>query len=121
MSKFILPLLFLLALSISGCASLEPQVKVLEKQYIDFREKYKDGVVMYNETDSKFINFVSINMNDSGEVEMLAKRKSWSFVYDLGFRYENRSMSSECRVAKIEYRVHFRSLLDFITLKEKGQ
>jgi hypothetical protein len=89
-------ILFFLVLLLSGCASLEPQVKIWERQYIDFREKYKDGVVMYKASDSRLINFFSINMNDSGEVEMLAKRMNWSLVYDLGFRYDERSISSEC-------------------------
>jgi hypothetical protein len=106
--------LLFLVLFLSGCASLEPHVKVWERKYIDFREKYKDGVVMYKAVDSNLIDFFSINMKDSGEVEMLAKRKNWSLVYDLGFRYDERSISSECRVAKIEYRVHFRNLLDII-------
>lgn len=111
-------LFVLLIFLIPGCASLEPQIKSWENQYIIFREKYKDGVVLYKSENPNPINFLSFNIKDSGQIEMLIKRSNLSFVYDLGICYSG-TVYTETKIAKIELKMILEDFLSIITFKER--
>jgi hypothetical protein len=91
---------------LAGCASFGAEMEGLQRTVMLYRDQYKDGIYVYRAAPGvKDIESVAFTMSDMGQVDMNVKYLGFSFVYGLGLKYEERTLSSEARVARLTYKI----------------
>jgi hypothetical protein len=93
-------------LVLAGCATLGEEFEKVEKNIWLIREQVQQGIVVYKTPAGNPDPYsVVFQMGPSGQVDMTVKYQNFTFVYGLGLKYEEKTLSSETREAKIMFQI----------------
>ncbi len=95
-----------LAVLLSGCATLEAELEGLGRTFVMVRDQFKDGLYVYKtESQTDELESVSFNLVGGDQVTLNIKALGLSFEYGLGITYQERAVAARTRTVKLNFTV----------------